>query len=437
MTNFYNTAYDITPTATGWVNIDVSDKVPENARGLVLLVSAEGGASSYAVAKTALSTTPVADIASGLQAYAFTGLLLGAFSFYRSNTFLKVRLMGYFTDDAVFFDVGVDKSPGATTPGWQVIDCTNDIPYADTDYAIVEIVNGNTTSGSLAFGLRKQGSTDDRKAVGAIHQFALVPLNARKFEFYTNADSVKKDSLYLVGYVRSGVVKANGVDVTPGSTGAYVNVDRSADTDTVNATGVLVEVYNANPVNSSFALRPNGSTDDFYLKSSHAFALVGMDQSKIFQAKIAELNEKLFILGYVYYSLVPPIWTDEGETNVINIYLKNQAQNTNLYLGLFKNLGHPTELWTLASLIEPVGNGYARIALTPADWTESPQSVAVQPAKVFTASGGDWGNVIGYFIATVQTGTAGKLLQVVHFEDGPYEVKNTKTLAVDVGVKVE
>lgn len=437
MANFYNTAYDITPTATGWASIDVSDKVPENARGLVLLVSAEGGASSYGVAKTALTTTPIADIASGLQAYAFTGLLLRAFSLYRSNTFLKVRLLGYFTDDAVFFDVGLDKTPSATSSGWQVIDCTNDIPYDDANFAIVEILNGDSTNGSLAFGLRRQGSTDDRKAVGAIHQFALVSLNARKFEFYTNADSVKKDSLYLVGYVRSGVVKANGVDVTPGSTGVYVNIDRSADTDTVNTTGVLVEVYNANPVDSSFALRPNGSIDDFYKKSAHAFALVGMDQSKIFQGKIAELGEKMYILGYVYYSLVPPIWTDEGETNVINVYLKNQAQNANLYLGLFKNLGQPTELWTLASLIEPVGLGYARIALAPADWTESPQSAAVQPTKVFTASGGDWGYITGYFIATVQTGTAGKLLQVVHFGDGPYEIKNGNTLAVGAGVKVE
>lgn len=120
---------------------------------------------------------------------------------------------------------------------------------------------------------------------------------------------------------------------------------------------------------------------------------------------------------------------DEGETNVGNIYLKNQAQNTNLYLGLYTNTTEPGETAALASLTEPVGNGYARIALAPADWTESPQGTFANLQKTFTASGGNWGNVYGCFIATSSDGT-GKLVGVEHFTDGPYNVSDGSQVKV-------
>lgn len=123
-------------------------------------------------------------------------------------------------------------------------------------------------------------------------------------------------------------------------------------------------------------------------------------------------------------------WCDEGETNVGNIYLKNQAQNANLYLGLYTApTTEPAETAALASLTEPSGFGYARIALAPAGWTESPQGTFAQTQKTFTASGGNWGNVYGYFIATSSDGT-GKLVGVEQFSDGPYNVVNGSIVKV-------
>lgn len=123
-------------------------------------------------------------------------------------------------------------------------------------------------------------------------------------------------------------------------------------------------------------------------------------------------------------------WCDEGETNVGNIYLKNQAQNANLYLGLYTvPTTEPAETANLASLTEPVGNGYARITLAPADWAESPQGTFSNLQKIFTASGGNWGNVYGYFIATSLDGT-GKLVGVEQFTDGPYNVVNGSVVKI-------
>lgn len=113
---------------------------------------------------------------------------------------------------------------------------------------------------------------------------------------------------------------------------------------------------------------------------------------------------------------------DEGEADMGLIYLKNQTQNANLYLGLYTSpTTEPAEDATLASLTEPSGGGYARIALAPADWTQN-GSIFTQPQKTFNCSGAAWGNVYGYFICNVASGTAGKLIAVEQFGDGPYNV---------------
>jgi len=117
-------------------------------------------------------------------------------------------------------------------------------------------------------------------------------------------------------------------------------------------------------------------------------------------------------------------WCDEGETSVGNVYLKNDTQ-VSKYLGLFKDTTEPAEDATLATITEVSGNGYARIQLLEADWTEQATKGEFKNLqKTFTAAGGTWGAVYGYFICTTASGTAGKLLAVELFSDGPYTVND-------------
>ena len=110
-------------------------------------------------------------------------------------------------------------------------------------------------------------------------------------------------------------------------------------------------------------------------------------------------------------------FTNEGETSIGNIYLKNTTQ-VSLYLGLYKDAVEPLETATLSTITEvPVAFGYARKKLENADWTED---VAIKGQftnliKTFTAAGGSFGAVTGYFIATTASGTTGKLICVEHF----------------------
>ena len=55
------------------------------------------------------------------------------------------------------------------------------------------------------------------------------------------------------------------------------------------------------------------------------------------------------------------------------------------------------------------------------DQRQSVRSAAAYAQQTFTATGGPWGNVYGYFIATASSGTAG-LIAVENFSDGPYSV---------------
>ena len=111
---------------------------------------------------------------------------------------------------------------------------------------------------------------------------------------------------------------------------------------------------------------------------------------------------------------------DQGEANIGQIYLRNQAQNTNLFLGLYTNATQPAEDAVMTGIAEVTGGGYARIALAPANWTIQGAQTGEggtrfdQPQHVFALSAAV-GNVTGYFITTALTGTAGALITTEPF----------------------
>lgn len=129
-------------------------------------------------------------------------------------------------------------------------------------------------------------------------------------------------------------------------------------------------------------------------------------------------------------------WCDEGETSVGNVYLK-AAVGVSKYLGLFKNITEPAETAVLIDITEQSGLGYARIQLLDADWTEqATKGVFKNLQKTFTAAGGSWGSIYGYFICSVATGTAGILQGVELFTDGPYTVNDGWSVKVTAQVTV-
>lgn len=116
-----------------------------------------------------------------------------------------------------------------------------------------------------------------------------------------------------------------------------------------------------------------------------------------------------------------PKWTDDGENTVLDCFLKG-AQRPSFYLGLYTApTTEPPEDIALSGITEPSAGGYGRIQLQDADWTIS-GDLATHVQKTFSCSGSAWGNVYGWFICDVASGTTGKVFAVGQFTDGPYNV---------------
>lgn len=135
-------------------------------------------------------------------------------------------------------------------------------------------------------------------------------------------------------------------------------------------------------------------------------------------------------------------WCDEGENRVAKILFVSTAVE-NYYMGLYKNVAEPSEAATCAALTTTAGiteadtvgsNGYARVVLTRGSWSTS-GSVASYAQQTFTASGGSWGDVTGYFITTASSGTAGVLMAVESF-GSTYTVNDGDSIKVTPSITV-
>ena len=120
---------------------------------------------------------------------------------------------------------------------------------------------------------------------------------------------------------------------------------------------------------------------------------------------------------------------NEGENRILNIWFGSTSPDASLQLGLYTDSSEPAETAVLGDLTEPVGNGYARQTLTRGSWSIA-GDLAEYAQQTFTASGGDWGNVYGYFITN---GT--ELLFVEHFSNGPYNVTDGSNVKVTTRIR--
>ena len=116
---------------------------------------------------------------------------------------------------------------------------------------------------------------------------------------------------------------------------------------------------------------------------------------------------------------------DQGENLVLHLICDNKT----LYLGLYLNDPEPAENITLTGLTEPTGGAYVRKVLTAGAWNIV-GDLAEYAQQVLTASGADWGNVYGYFITDVLSGTSGNIFGVEHFSNGPYNAADGSNVRV-------
>lgn len=107
-------------------------------------------------------------------------------------------------------------------------------------------------------------------------------------------------------------------------------------------------------------------------------------------------------------------------------------RDEDLELGLFTNatVGETT---TLADIDEPALGGYARKTLSDASW-DITAGEAGYAALSFTAVGGAFVDVMGYFIATKSASGSPRLLHLEVDPDGPFTVDAANTYSVTLSI---
>jgi hypothetical protein len=200
------------------------------------------------------------------------------------GTSISAELIGYFGEEAVFFDNSVDKSLGSTG-AWTDIDISSDTG-ADTATAAFFIMEHGSTSYTVF--MRKKGSTDNFIRTCDAYRHYLVGVDGSEVcqGYISNLDV----DFHLIGYMTKDVdMETNLVDdqITP--TGAWTDLS-STRTGTF---GVLYETVTEGEGGSTgkYGLRTDGSSHDVYddVMSRQGFSIVAPSVSGKVEGQISQI----------------------------------------------------------------------------------------------------------------------------------------------------
>lgn len=200
----------------------------------------------------------------------------------------------------VYLAAPVDVTP-VSFAAWVDVDAAAAGVPAGASGVIVHI---SKTGAADAFGLRKNGSTDNRIAnfndggVGSHFWAAIGVDGSGLFEAYLGTTGLW--TVYITGYFSGGEESffTNAVDKSLGTANIWTDVDISGDTGGDTAVGAIFEI-NGTSSAQTMGFRNNGSTDDrrqpFAVRK---WAFVGVDGSEICEHQMSSVNVDIFLIGY-------------------------------------------------------------------------------------------------------------------------------------------
>lgn len=124
----------------------------------------------------------------------------------------------------------------------------------------------------------------------------------------------------------------------------------------------------------------------------------------------------------------------EGENRIANVLFASQTLDSVYYLGLYTNGSEPAETAGLADIVELTGGDYSRKTLTRGSFSVS-GSIATYAQQAFTANGGDWSGITGYFIGN-SADNSGQLMWVESFSEGTFNINDGSTLNIIPNIEV-
>lgn len=295
---------DVTPAAGAWNDVDVT-----------ALVGADAGSVAFVLLDVYLKAWPQewgvrrngsADaFYERLPGHTYVAVPVDAGDIFEcqvsSAVNVKVTMRGYATTAEAGVKTNmVDKSPA--TGAWRDVDISGDTGADTALVAFFQIEVSPAFVDWRVVGLRKNGSGDARETFmlfGSIHGAMMAVDGAEILECYRdNADA----KLFLSCWLKANADSwANGKDYSTGVTGAYQDVDTSADTP-AGSTGAFYEVYYGGGADRSYHVRKNGDADDNYLagfscSERHSYIWAGLDATRKGEQKIEDTDLDLWLWG--------------------------------------------------------------------------------------------------------------------------------------------
>lgn len=203
-----------------------------------------------------------------------------------------------------------DISPG-TTGSWTDVDVTSYVDAGNTAGVILHIVNDSSTV--YDYGVRKNGSTDDRYNEikdGNQHTWIAVGVDSNDvFEAKIENASLK---IYIVGYISNdeGTFQTNATLYQNTSSETWQDLDISSDTGTDTALAAFFDCTYTQSTMYNYGLRKNGSTDNRLQRCMEHFgAMMACDANEILEsytnyAGISGYEINFYLTGWLFDSVV-------------------------------------------------------------------------------------------------------------------------------------
>lgn len=293
MPTFLASPVDLSPTADHNFNdVDLSAHLPVGATGVLLQFDNTSVSALYPMARCNGSTDDFS--ARGTYSNEKTYWLCGVdenrvIELHRDDAAVTIYLYAYFGQEARFFTNAVIKT--LSTPNvWEDVDISANLDPGDSAIAaMLQIVMSN----SYTWGVRKNGSSDNRLKAATSACFALVGVDGANI-LEANVSNVL-GTFPVIGYLKSGgVLNTDANDRSLGSTGSYADL-------TALPAGARSGVYEitSGVLGQAYGLRKNGSALDNYDNMIyHRFEIVECDENQLVEGKISATGVDFFEMGY-------------------------------------------------------------------------------------------------------------------------------------------
>jgi hypothetical protein len=334
MSYFTVTPVNVTPVTTGsWQAVDLDSffvtSLAGSISGVKLIVKNTSTATSYAVGlrKNGSADNRITNIGTHYQGMGAVGVdASNIFEAYVGNASVQIWLVGYHTDDAVFFTTGVSKtlSGGGMGDAWRGVDISADTGADTAIGAIFERVSAANV------GLRKNGSTDNRTQACDAHIWGECGVDGTE-----NCDAYGSngDVYFLIGYVKSSAVYAtNATNISLSTSGSWIDYAAAS----ASVAQLIETISSATTYTYGVRDKDDSATSllDYPGGASHAFDTVGVDASYVSQGNISNTGVDSYRLGYFTNPAVVKTYTGVGGASTSGVATTQMFASKGLYTGV-------------------------------------------------------------------------------------------------------